>query len=39
MLHEDLTKRIISAFYNAYNILGNSFLEKADGSSTKGNNQ
>ena len=28
MLHEDLTSRIISAFYNVYNILGSGFLEK-----------
>jgi GxxExxY protein len=28
MLHEDLTNRIICAFYNVYNILGSGFLEK-----------
>lgn len=28
MLHEDLTNRIICAFYNVYNILGGGFLEK-----------
>lgn len=28
MLHEDLTNRIICAFFNVYNILGNGFLEK-----------
>jgi GxxExxY protein len=28
MLHEDLTSRIICAFYNVYNILGSGFLEK-----------
>jgi GxxExxY protein len=28
MLHEDLTNKIICAFYNVYNILGSGFLEK-----------
>ena len=28
MLHEDLTNRIICAFYNVYNVLGHGFLEK-----------
>lgn len=28
MLHEDLTNRIICAFYNVYNTLGHGFLEK-----------
>jgi GxxExxY protein len=28
MLHEELTDKIICAFYNVYNILGNGFLEK-----------
>ena len=28
MLCEDLTNRIICAFYNVYNILGSGFLEK-----------
>ena len=28
MLYEDLTNRIICAFYNVYNILGYGFLEK-----------
>ncbi len=28
MLHEDLTNRIICAFYNVYNSLGHGFLEK-----------
>ena len=28
MLHEDLTNRIICAFYNVFNILGSGFLEK-----------
>ena len=28
MLHEDLTNRIICAFYNVYNCLGHGFLEK-----------
>lgn len=28
MLHEDLTNRVICAFYNVYNTLGYGFLEK-----------
>ena len=28
MLYEDLTEKIIKAFYNVYNILGYGFLEK-----------
>ncbi len=28
MLHEDLTNRIICAFYTVYNILGSGFLER-----------
>ena len=28
MKHEDLTERIIAAFYHVYNILGWGFLEK-----------
>jgi GxxExxY protein len=28
MLHDDLTSRIICAFYNVYNILGSGFFEK-----------
>lgn len=28
MLHEDITNRIICAFYNVYNTLGHGFLEK-----------
>ena len=28
MLHEELTKRIIGAYYNVYNALGYGFLEK-----------
>ena len=28
MLHEELTNRIICAFYNVYNIFGSGFLEK-----------
>ena len=28
MLHEDLTKQIIKAFYKVYNTLGYGFLEK-----------
>jgi GxxExxY protein len=28
MLHEDLTDKIICAFYNVYNTLGHGFLEK-----------
>lgn len=28
MLQEELTKKIISAFYNVYNALGYGFLEK-----------
>ncbi len=28
MLHDDLTNRIICAFYNVYNTLGHGFLEK-----------
>lgn len=27
-LHQDITKRIIQAFYNVYNTLGYGFLEK-----------
>lgn len=28
MLHEDITSKIIKAFYNVYNTLGYGFLEK-----------
>lgn len=28
MLHEDLTGKIIGAFYTVYNTLGHGFLEK-----------
>ena len=28
ILHEELTGRIIKAFYTVYNTLGNGFLEK-----------
>lgn len=28
MLHEELTNKIICAFYNVYNTLGHGFLEK-----------
>ena len=28
MLHEDITKKIISAYYKVYNTLGYGFLEK-----------
>ena len=28
MVHEELTNKIISAFYNVYNALGHGFLEK-----------
>jgi GxxExxY protein len=28
MLHNELTNRIIGAFYNVYNVLGSGFLEK-----------
>jgi GxxExxY protein len=28
MIHEELTKRIIGAYYNVYNALGYGFLEK-----------
>jgi GxxExxY protein len=28
MLHEELTNKIISAFYKVYNVLGSGFLEK-----------
>ena len=28
MLHEDITNRIICAFYNVYNTLGHGFLER-----------
>lgn len=28
MIHEELTNKIICAFYNVYNILGHGFLEK-----------
>ena len=28
MIHEELTNKIICAFYNAYNNLGHGFLEK-----------
>ncbi len=28
MLHQDITEKIIKAFYNIYNTLGYGFLEK-----------
>jgi hypothetical protein len=28
MIHQDLSNKIIKAFYNVYNILGFGFLEK-----------
>jgi GxxExxY protein len=28
MIHQELTDRIICAFYNVYNVLGHGFLEK-----------